>query len=64
MTDRVKCGSCRALGAVVKAVVKLTGSSALMRGKARRLCSLVPVARSVCEGYIDTWAVSRETHGR
>ena len=57
VADRIKCGTCTALGAVVKGVVKLTGSSALMRSKARRLCSVVPVARSVCEGYIDTWAV-------
>ncbi|KAF0293044.1 Sphingomyelin phosphodiesterase [Amphibalanus amphitrite] len=56
LADRVKCGTCKALGAVVKGVVKLTGSSMLMRSKAYRLCSVVPVARSVCEGYIDSWA--------
>lgn len=56
LSDRFKCGSCKALGAVLRGVVKLTGSSTLMKSKARRLCGLIPVARSVCEGYIDSWA--------
>ncbi|XP_037094630.1 sphingomyelin phosphodiesterase-like, partial [Pollicipes pollicipes] len=56
--DKVRCSSCKAVGGLVVGLVRLTGSSSLLRSKAKLFCGLVPVARTVCVGYIDSWAES------